>query len=125
MELTKKQAITEHKKMWNWIADFIEQVCEVVRIDILKESYCEKRKINLIHDCFCCQYDHNKSGDYYEPCKNCPIDWGSKTKEYMCQDIEIEDDYKGLYWLCHEAKTWQEQAALARKIANLPKRTDI
>ena len=32
MELTKKQAIEEHRKMWNWIADAIKNKEELTAV---------------------------------------------------------------------------------------------
>ena len=36
-----------------------------------------------------------------------------------------EDDDEGLYELCCNELDWEEQAKLARQIANLPERQDL
>ena len=41
MKLTKEQAIAEHRKMWNWIADQISKSNGIVNIYNLKEEYCD------------------------------------------------------------------------------------
>lgn len=42
----------------------------------------------------------------------------------MCEHKENKPSTEvGLWIQCRDAKTWEEQAELARKIANLPERT--
>lgn len=118
MELTKEKAIEFHRKMWNWIADTIETLKCIVDIHALKVKFCAEDYV--INECFCCDYSYNKS--CFNTCEKCPIDWESEVKEFMCQDKYITNDYKGLYWICCKAESWQQQAALARKIAELPER---
>lgn len=126
MTLTKKQAISEHRKMWNWISDEIEKLKEVTDIGYLKINYLtgvRKIEFGIANHCFCCEYDIQKNNSGFR-CVKCPIEWVSESKGYMCQDRETEEDNMGLYLRCIDAETWQEQAALARQIANLPERKD-
>ena len=61
MQLTKEQAIKEHRKMWNWIADQYKNGC-------IKYIYeVEQRYINectnyssdeIESDSFCCEYSN-------------------------------------------------------------------
>lgn len=88
MELTKEQAISEHRKMWNWIADKIEKEKECQEIGDLKEEYCIENDFLLKNDCFCCEYTKNN-------CDNCPIEWKSVLKEFMCEQKHKEDDDEG------------------------------
>lgn len=128
MNLTREQAIAEHRKMWNWITDKIEKLKTVVNIYDYKKEYCYINKYDFIlHNCFCCEYASIKWLNSYVDsiCQMCPLDWKSKSNRVMCENAEHEKDYEGLYSLCCKAKSWQEQAALARQIANLPEREDI
>ena len=120
MNLTKEQAIEGHRKMWNWIADKIEERKDTCIIKLLKSRYTIINEIRgLTEKCFCCEYNRKQ---WCEDCSKCPLDWGSKTNRLMCTHKNKEKDFKGLYSLCDYAKTWQEQVELARKIANLPVR---
>ena len=112
MKLTKQQAIEGHRKMWNWIADEIEKQKSEYWIPSLKECYCYENKLTLISDCFCCEYNNN-----YKECPKCPLDWIESS--YCC------GDEKSLYHRVLYPKRWQEQADLARQIANLPERKDV
>ena len=113
MKLTKQQAIEGHRKMWNWIADKIEREERRVYISDLKKNYCRENNVVLHNRCFCCEYSI-----YFDlSCEKCPVDW-IKTK-HCC------DNEKSLYNLVINASTWQEQAELARTIANLPERVDV
>ena len=39
-ELTKEQALSEHRKMWNWISDQLSlENCKVYDVSELKEKY--------------------------------------------------------------------------------------
>ena len=120
--LTKKKTIEEHRKMWNWIADQIEQAEEVLPVWLLKKQYLKSTPYykELIADCFLCEY----SGVCSDSCKHCPV---------------ISDDDSGclggLYGKasiatvkCYEEDTKENRqyaAELCRKIANLPERPDI
>lgn len=112
MEFTKQQAIEGHRKMWNWIADEIERQKRIRCIPLLKQCYCYENKLTLIADCFCCEYNNN-----YEKCPKCPLDWGETS--HCCSNGESL--YHRILW----NESWQEQADLARQIANLPERKDV
>lgn len=111
MKLTKQQAIEGHRKMWNWIADEIERGKYVCIIRELKFFYCIANNLILRQNCFCCEYN---SG-YYD-CSRCPLDW--------IETLHCCDNEDSLYNRVKDADTWQEQADLARQIANLPERKD-
>ncbi len=128
MKLTKKRAIEEHRKMWNWIADQYENVSDVLLkyhyIDALKGYYIRTNLPNLgsiDNNCFCCEYDKQYEG----LCENCPLEWGSEYLGCVRLDngdaglyetIDVltdEDSCKNDFVLCGK---------IARKIANLPER---
>lgn len=111
MELTKQQAIESHRKMWNWIADEIERQQCLCCIPLLKQCYCHKNKLTLIADCFCCEYNNN-----YIECPKCPLDWIETS--HCC------NNEKSLYYRILWTESWQEQADLARQIANLPEKEE-
>ena len=129
MKLTKEQAITEHRKMWNWIADQYKNKTDFLNktddINDLKQCY-----INMVFpgeviecDCFCCEYDYEFGGI----CENCPIEWDSIYDEFMCTDKDSHNN--NLYGLlcnfdhneCSD-NIFSYCADLARQIANLPER---
>lgn len=119
MELTREEAISKHRKMWNWIADRIEEEKEYQDIEDLKIEYCDREGFDDIeNNCFCCEYTNCV-------CEFCPIKWESKVENYMCVDKYKEDDYEGIYWICCDEEDWKEQAKLARQIANLPERENV
>lgn len=121
MSLTREEAIAEHRKMWRWIAEEIEKRKILLGIWYIKKIYlAQNRFIEPIkNDCFLCGYASR--------CEECPLDWGRVKKGLPCEgDIwsDNEENY-GLWWKCQSAKTWQEQAAIARQIAELPEREDV
>lgn len=119
MELTREEAISEHRKMWNLIADEIEKEKEYQDIEDLKIEYCDREGFDDIeNNCFCCEYTNCV-------CEFCPIKWESKVENYMCVDKYKEDDYEGIYSICCDEEDWKEQAKLARQIANLPERENV
>ena len=116
MVLTKQEAITEHRKMWNWIADTIKEEKRIKDIRGLKRKYLEQKDLKIISSCFCCEYSNFE-------CEFCPLEWNSNLNEFMCEQKYAEDDGEGLYALCYlEETSWVDQYKLARKIAYLPER---
>lgn len=113
----KQWYVDQHRKMWNWIADQIENRKSTQEIFRLKKEYClaidEKPKFY----CFSCQYDMDDFNDPY--CAHCLFDFGGSSAPFSCEENT------SIYYKCKSAKTWQEQADLARKIANLPVREDV
>ena len=136
MELTKKQAIEEHRKMWNWIADAIknkEDWPEVVScynwrslIVDLKRHYLlnyEGQKYKDIRAaCFCCEYASNDT--YYDNvvCRYCPVIWSGSTGR-CCDEYGEYEELASLHGYSDENK--EKAYKLALKIANLPEREDM
>lgn len=125
MKLTKEQAITEHRKMWRWIAEETEKRKQIVKK--LEYLYIHGFYEDIAYDCFCCEYDKQqcKQQSNFPDCHFCPIDWNSAATSYMCKDLTDMDDDYGLYakWTnAAENNDWQTAAALARQIAELPER---
>lgn len=66
MKLTREQAIKEHRKMWNWLAEHPEKD---------KGDYLKSNDFKYVDDeCFLCHYNHQND----EECcgEECIIDWG-------------------------------------------------
>ena len=106
MKLTREQAISEHRKMWNWIADMTEKLKRRVE----KEEYF--RGIGFLDipymKCYCCEFER-----YNPNCcdEHCIIDWG--------EGIGCADSYYKK-WIFTDY--WQEAALFAKIIADLPER---
>lgn len=116
MGLTREQTITEHRKMWNWIADNLESMR--MNVCTLKQMYCNENEWNLLHNCFLCDYCNQN-------CEECPLYWGEEVESMSCCCEPINDE---LYtsWIKADRLSiqgdYKEAAELARKIANLPLR---
>ena len=115
--MTKAEAISNHRKLWHWIAKRTREV----RRKVLKTEYFFFYILNKIDsNCYCCEYDNQfyVSGDY-ALCAHCPIDWGNA--ENRC---EIVGSLYNQWFRCAE-NDWERAAELADKIAELPERKDI
>ena len=122
MKLTREEAIANHRKMWNWIADETKR-----RKAIVSKSYYLHNTMwrDMVNECFCCEYSFQKFG--CESCRNCPLDWGSNQESFMCENIRSYNDLKGLYanWIDFITRNdWRNAAKIARAIANLPERKE-
>jgi len=119
--LTKEEAITEHRKMWNWIAEeCIKRKRRVTKLEYFKSNCI----INIPYNkCYCCEFAYNnawktntKITDRSDICKCCPLIWkyGKCVMDGLGEYDEwvrtlLKDDFKA-------------EAEIARKIANLPER---
>lgn len=115
MRLTKDEAIANHRKMWNWIAEeTLKQKCKVE-----KWEYFKSHRITDIplRECYCCEYAFNGN---YSDCEKCPIEWGGKHGS--CTGRDSVDDIRGLYALWLQEPDYIKAAKLAKKIAELPER---
>ena len=118
MQLTREQALNEHRKMWNWIADETKKR----GYKVSKEEYLYKKcgfDEIIYNDCFCCEYALFASLKEEKPiCSVCPIDWGTykKGKHITC--------LSSLYGKWYDTEDPIEAAQFARQIASLPRRTD-
>ena len=135
MQLTKEQAIKEHRKMWNWIADQYEQHTDLIEkyknVDSLKHYYVNKYfpDEDIECNCFCCEYDnqYRELDILLNDCYHCPLKWGSDRDVDMCL-YKNSEEYN-LYGVLHEMQ-YEDYlsfdfvlcADLARQIANLPER---
>lgn len=97
--------------MWRWIA---EKTIERKR-KVFKEEYFEENDIERVANlCFCCEYSRDfKGGD--RACGGCPLDFGDKAIRTRCLDA-------GSVYRKYQTCGYEDCAALALKIANLPER---
>lgn len=137
--LTKEEAINEHRKMWDWVANKIEEKNEyITELDYIRDElgigvshlYSDGNDgIRLKVNAFLCEYaiqkgqEELKKGNIKEDehyyCEYCPLDWGGKNKTIMqCMDKDKENEGKGLYkeFLC---ASLNDKSKIARQIANL------
>lgn len=123
MYFTKKQAVLEHRKMWNWIAQKTLELKQVVS----KEDYLSENNISLFglkNNCFCCKYDRQFVDSIQCPCNHCPINWGGTATRYMCEDEKENELVPGNTYNCwitaFDDGNYKLAAELAKKIAELP-----
>lgn len=116
MELTKKRAITLHRRMWRWIG-----------LKTLKEKRCVNKSewfakfggdVDVRDNCYCCEY----AKQFRLACRFCPIDWGGLncTQDKYCFS-------EGLFILWGQAiysQNYEAAAKFALQIAELPERED-
>lgn len=114
MNLTFDEAIENHRKMWNWVADETEKRQRIVE----KRDYFKENEIteDVFERCFCCEYGGQRAKRYEgtAKCYYCPINW-------LYDDCEDEKSYYMLWYHCED---WRKTANYARKIANLPVREE-
>ena len=121
MKLTREEAIANHRKMWNWIADETERWEDcATKSDYFKNLFDLPIPQN---ECYCCEYAQDIA--LHSVCSGCPLLWGSHFA--TCIFDGSSENKRGLYvqWerACKE-KDWQKSARLAREIANLPERKE-
>lgn len=110
--MTKQEALTKHRTMWNLIADMIEagEIYDNVmkyKIEAWKKM---KEGYSPIWLCYCC--------DYAKDCSECPVIWGS-SKEKLCGNAEYR-----LFEVSLIRGNYIKAASIAREIANLPEREE-
>ena len=108
--MTREEAIENHRKMWNWIADETEKRKKIVFIE---EYFIEHNLNSCFLDCYCCHYTHiNRSPN----CETCPVAWGGET------GICIDKDSPYFRFSSTQYYDYKNAAKYAREIANLPER---
>lgn len=131
MKLTKKRAIEEHRKMWNWIAEQYENETDILfelhNVERLKDYYIrlhfnELSDLEMTSNCFCCVYDDQ----YHYDCSNCPLEWESNDNYMPCIQMGDEPGLFEIVYVLTRSTFLKESiefcGKIARKIANLPER---
>lgn len=112
MELTREQAIENHRKMWHWIADETEKREEkVIKEDYFKEH--PELEVPYLN-CYCCEYNIQNHRNFCN--EKCIIAWSDDGCFYHCKSEYSKWVYENIDVL--------RAANLARQIANLPERSD-
>ena len=108
--MTREEAIENHRKMWNWIADETEKR----KKKVFKEEYFIEHNLNSCFlDCYCCHYTRiNK----FNNCEACPVEWEGETG--LCFDT----DSPYFRFSSTHYYDYKTAAKYAREIANLPER---
>ena len=132
MELAKEQAIQEHRKMWNWIADQYKNGC-IKFIYEVEQRYIDeytKYSSNEIESLsFCCEYTNQN--DEKDSCNMCPLAWDKITGYCAClQTSKLNEDgnFVGLYQKVVDETgdsieiDFDKVYKLCKQIANLPER---
>ena len=121
MKLTRAEAIANHRKMWNWIADETERLERVV----LKPEYFKEHNISHnevpLYGCYCCEF--NLQFLTLPICSACPINWDVNIEAKACcyKKTPYSKWNEVVY---NKYNNWKSAAKLAREIANLPERGD-
>lgn len=122
MKLTREEAIENHRKMWNWIADETEKrKRKVKKIEYFYEHMLDFCFVN----CYCCQYVYGDDGDYavlFTKCDLCPIEWGVKTNDCICDESCLNGESLFCKFVNTYSDDYKNAAKYAREIANLPER---
>ena len=115
--LTKEEAIAQHRKMWEWIANMVRKTKSFHLITHYKRTYLETYYpgYDILCNCFLCEYDKQVRGQGESKCKNCPVVWGSKDER--CGDR--------LYNLASCAMTKKEQIKYSKEIAQVLEKEDV
>lgn len=126
--ISKARAITEHKKLWDWLVN---------NPNFSKSRYFIDNNITIyntpVSNCYCCEYsDQNQKGTKeYNSCYNCPLKWGNedskenrkKHRFYIpCCDTIVDKQIncgEGLFSKWAESNV-DERRKLAEQIRDLP-----
>ena len=104
--ITKKQAIAEHRKMWQWIAEETLKRKKIVYKKEYMKEYFPNEDIRC--NCFCCEYDKQKTNPEENiGCKFCPLDWGSDCSTAQCMDKSYSNDNSNLFALLAKISDWK------------------
>lgn len=109
MEMTREQAIVEHRQMWRWLAENPSKD----KHDYLRAKGINENELEL--RCFLCTYAaaEKKRAEGIRWCAYCPLDWGGRG----CDEPE-----HSLYGEWANENKRRRRAKLARQIAELPER---
>lgn len=121
MKLTKQEAIENHRKMWNWIADeTLRRKHAVNKEEYFNHFNIESKDIPRC-ECYCCEYVFNREN--HVTCNACPVVWGNDKTVYCLTDSSLFYKWECIILFLDLLKeNYLEAAELARQIANLPER---
>lgn len=124
----KDFVITEHRKMWNAIADYSEKCGRCLDKYEYLAFYCKDLAVMLTNGCFLCTYGlHNKGNK--SMCECCLLRWHNNSGydslggPSCCDFSGSYFEWHGLYrllCLARDERDVPKYASYARMIANLP-----
>jgi hypothetical protein len=116
MNLTKQEAIENHRKMWKWIAG--ETL--IRKYKVLKEEYFREHNIPVyeipLNECYCCEHAKLIKQPWISQCEYCPIVWIKNISFYKCLYVNSP------YYLWADTRDYVRASKLARQIAELPEK---
>lgn len=118
MNLTKQEALENHRKMWNWIA--VETLKRGRKV--YKHEYFKKHRdlLKPAHECYCCEYHEEicySQGYRTYPCSlDCPIIWNVSQGVSTCMGYNTAY----LEYLLSPKANWKYAGVMAFIVANLP-----
>lgn len=128
LSLTKEEAIRQHRKMWNWIANKLksEETKSHLFITGYKKEYAETYfpGMEIQANCFLCEYSENqlKTEDEYK-CYYCPLKWGELEND-DCMAVCDGGLGQGLYEKALLTSDSNYLYYLSKQIAELPVRKE-
>lgn len=119
-----KETINEHRKMWNTIADRLENWNKTDNL-YSKADYIYENHLNLSYDCFVCEYARK---ELVYSCSKCPAIWsgGMSNTGILC--LYAGSEYAQYCVLSGKIQTGEvskskenvtELSRLARAVANI------
>ena len=112
--LTKSEAISNHRKLYHWIATETRKQKRKVHKSEYFDFYNVPDTDIPQNYCYCCEYDEQQLSG---ACFHCPIDWGNEK-------CGVAGSLFKQWHACND-KDWKRAADLADKIAELPERIFI
>ena len=86
----KKIMIQNHRRLWKWI--MWHTILERKKID--KKEYFRHYNLDVINNCYLCEYALNKTKNIIKKCKYCPVKWkGCMYKDSLYQKWNSCDYY--------------------------------
>lgn len=132
--ITKEEAVTLHRKMWNEIANMIHEGIQYTLVSAYKEGALDRLGIERtdakrpLQNCFACEYAKQNVECNMCLCSSCPLNWTGAEHRWdwkNCQD-EGSPYRKFTYALSvHKGLDYEKAEQYAREIANLPERTEV
>lgn len=127
---SRKLTLSEHRKMWNWIADTTKAKNEVTT----KLEYFDQSHLNyedLTAGCYCCEYAAKKHHQEHKEvvnrfiCVYCPLIWHGGPMIELEPTIEFSPclDYESPFAKFNEAVSKgniEDCIKYSREIASLP-----
>lgn len=115
--MTREEAITKFRQMWNIIAEIPEEKLILINPVAIKKYALREmgETTSLWHSCYLCEYSLLTKRTI--ACSGCIINWASGNYEFACE--KSIGEYR-LWVNAIESHDYAEAKRLAKIIANLP-----